>query len=147
MLELLSRPWPWYVAGPLLGLFAPLLLLLGNKLFGISSNLRHACAAVLPGDIAYFRYDWRGEGRWNLVFALGILVGAFLTRCSRTRTATQPTRSCTESSTRAGSVFRRRPSLRNSAGKGGGDLLVPDSGDVPLSGFPHVSESSQQRFP
>ncbi|MBA2572536.1 MAG: YeeE/YedE family protein, partial [Gemmatimonadetes bacterium] len=48
MLELLSRPWPWYVAGPLLGLFAPLLLLLGNKLFGISSNLRHACAAVLP---------------------------------------------------------------------------------------------------
>lgn len=78
MLELLSRPWPWYVAGPLLGLFAPLLLLLGNKLFGISSNLRHACAAVLPGDIAYFRYDWRGEGGWNLVFALGILVGGFL---------------------------------------------------------------------
>lgn len=78
MLELLSRPWPWYVAGPLLGLFAPLLLLLGNKLFGISSNLRHACAAVLPGDIAYFRYDWRREGGWNLVFALGILVGGFL---------------------------------------------------------------------
>jgi uncharacterized membrane protein YedE/YeeE len=80
MLELLSRPWPWYVAGPLLGLFAPLLLLLGNKLFGISSNLRHACAAVLPGDIAYFRYDWRREGGWNLVFALGILVGGFLAR-------------------------------------------------------------------
>ncbi len=78
MLELLSRPWPWYVAGPLLGLFAPLLLLLGNKLFGISSNLRHACAAVLPWDIAYFRYDWRGEGGWNLVFALGILAGGLL---------------------------------------------------------------------
>jgi uncharacterized membrane protein YedE/YeeE len=66
------------VAGPLLGLFAPLLLLLGNKLFGISSNLRHACAAVLPRDIAYFRYDWRREGGWNLVFALGILAGGFL---------------------------------------------------------------------
>jgi uncharacterized membrane protein YedE/YeeE len=78
MLELLSRPWPWYIAGPLLGLVAPLLLLLGNKVFGISSNLRHACAAVLPGDIAYFKYDWRREGGWNLVFALGILVGGFL---------------------------------------------------------------------
>lgn len=78
MLDLLTRPWPWYVAGPLLGLFAPLLLVLGNKLFGISSNLRHVCAAVLPRNIAYFRYDWRSEGGWNLAFALGILAGGFL---------------------------------------------------------------------
>lgn len=57
MFDFLTRPWPWYVAGPLLGVTAPLLLLLGNKLFGISSNLRHACAAVFPRNIAYFRYD------------------------------------------------------------------------------------------
>ncbi|HEV2148767.1 MAG TPA: YeeE/YedE thiosulfate transporter family protein [Longimicrobiaceae bacterium] len=78
MPEFLTRPWPWYVAGPLLGLFAPLLLLLGNKLFGLSANLRHACAAVLPRDVAYFRYDWRREGGWNLAFALGILAGGVL---------------------------------------------------------------------
>jgi hypothetical protein len=66
------------VAGPLLGLFAPLLLLLGNKLFGLSSNLRHACAAVVPRDLAYFRYDWRREGGWNLAFALGIVAGGLL---------------------------------------------------------------------
>ena len=78
MSEFLTRPWPWYVTGPLLGLFAPLLLLLGNKLFGISSNLRHTCAAVLPRNIAYFRYDWRGEGGWNLVFALGMIAGGVL---------------------------------------------------------------------
>jgi uncharacterized protein len=75
--EVLLRPWPWYVTGPIIGLFAPLLLLLGNRLFGVSSNLRHMCAPLAPG-VDYFRYDWRGEGGWNLVFALGILVGGVL---------------------------------------------------------------------
>jgi uncharacterized membrane protein YedE/YeeE len=57
----------------------PLLLLLGNKLFGISSNLRHACAAVLPTrGLDYFRYDWRREGAWNLALALGIVLGGVL---------------------------------------------------------------------
>ncbi|MBW3630058.1 MAG: YeeE/YedE family protein [Gemmatimonadetes bacterium] len=78
MPDWLTRPWPWYVAGPLLGLFAPLLLVLGNRLFGISSNLRHLCAAVLPRDVAFFRYDWRREGSWNLAFALGITIGGLL---------------------------------------------------------------------
>ncbi|GAB3839611.1 YeeE/YedE family protein [Hymenobacter jeollabukensis] len=79
MMEFLSRPWPWYVAGPLVGLMVPLLLVLGNKLFGISSNLRHACAAVLPTrGLAYFRYDWRREGGWNLALALGIIGGGLL---------------------------------------------------------------------
>lgn len=77
MTDFLLRPWPWYLAGPLIGLFAPLLLLLGNRLFGVSSNLRHMCAPLAPG-IDYFRYDWRGEGGWNLAFALGILIGGVL---------------------------------------------------------------------
>ncbi|HET8656592.1 MAG TPA: YeeE/YedE thiosulfate transporter family protein [Longimicrobiaceae bacterium] len=78
MLELLRRPWPWYVVGPLLGLTVPLLLFLGNKVLGVSNNLRHTCAAVLPTNIDYFRYDWREEGQWNLAFALGIVIGGFL---------------------------------------------------------------------
>lgn len=78
MLEILSRPWPWYVAGPLLGSFVPLLLLIGNKQFGISSNLRHACAAVFPRKLAYFSYDWRQAGLWNLTFVMGIVAGGFL---------------------------------------------------------------------
>jgi uncharacterized protein len=76
MVETLSQPWPWYVAGPLIGLMVPLLLLVGNKLLGISSNFRHACAAVLPSRADFFRYDWRSQGGWNLIFALGILLGA-----------------------------------------------------------------------
>ena len=78
MPSLASAPWPWYVAGPAIGLFVPALLILGNRLFGVSSNLRHLCSAVLPGRIEYFRYDWKRTGLWNLLFAAGILVGGFL---------------------------------------------------------------------
>lgn len=73
-----SAPWPWYVAGPVIGLFVPLLLLVGNRTFGVSSNLRHMCAALVPGRIEHFRYDWRGVGLWNLLFVLGIGLGGFL---------------------------------------------------------------------
>lgn len=76
--ELLHRPWPWYVTGPLVGLVAVGLLVIGNKQFGVSSNLRHLCAAFLPGNVAYFRYDWRHTGLWNLVFILGVIAGGFI---------------------------------------------------------------------
>ena len=78
MVEYLSRPLPWYIGGPLIGLMVPILLLVGNKQFGISSNLRHACAAILPGRADFFRYDWRAAGGWNLAFSLGILLGGIL---------------------------------------------------------------------
>lgn len=77
MIELLQKPWPWYVAGPLIGLTIPALLILGNKHFGISANLRHVCAACFPRNISFFKYNWRKEA-WNLFFVAGILIGAFI---------------------------------------------------------------------
>lgn len=76
MIELLRQPWPWYVAGPAIGLLVPVLLLLGNRLFGVSSNLRTVCAAVLPTRAEYFRFDWKRAGGWNLAFLLGIVAGS-----------------------------------------------------------------------
>ena len=78
MHEWLLQPWPWYVAGPLIGLFPALLLLLGNRAFGVSSSLRHVCAATCPASIQYFRYDWRREGGWNLAFTAGIFLGGII---------------------------------------------------------------------
>ena len=75
-MEFLKHPWPWWVAGPLIGLMVPALLLLGNKTLGISSTLRHICAAVFPANISYFKYDWKKES-WNLVFVCGILLGSW----------------------------------------------------------------------
>ena len=74
LINALSAPWPWYVAGPLIGLTVPLLLLLGNRHFGISSSLRHICAACLPAKIPFFSYNWKKES-WNLFFVAGILLG------------------------------------------------------------------------
>src|SRR5262245_44137357 len=77
MIEFLRQPWPWYVAGPIIGLIVPALLLLGNKHFGISANLRHACAACFPANIQFFKYEWKKE-IWNIFFVAGILLGGFL---------------------------------------------------------------------
>jgi hypothetical protein len=55
----------------------PLLLILGNRSFGISSSLRHICASCLPANIPFFKYDWKKEA-WNLFFAGGILIGGFV---------------------------------------------------------------------
>jgi uncharacterized membrane protein YedE/YeeE len=77
MKELITQPWPWYVAGPLIGLTVPTLLIIGNKTFGISSSLRHACAACLPSNISFFKYDWKKEA-WNLFFVLGIFLGGIV---------------------------------------------------------------------
>src|SRR5690554_3855003 len=74
MIDLLKQPWPWYVAGPLVGLTVPALLVLGNKSFGISSSLRHICASCLPANIPFFQYNWRREA-WNLFFVFGIFLG------------------------------------------------------------------------
>ncbi|PYT19456.1 MAG: YeeE/YedE family protein [Acidobacteria bacterium] len=74
----LSAPWPWYVAGPVIGLFVPALLIVGNRMFGVSSNLRHLCSALMPGQVEYFRYDWKRTGLWNLIFVAGTAVGGFL---------------------------------------------------------------------
>lgn len=78
MLELLSQPWPWYVAGPLIGLVVPALLLLDSKVFGISANLRTLCAISFPKGGDYLRFDWRRVGGWNLAFAAGIVAGGLI---------------------------------------------------------------------
>lgn len=77
MVNLLKEPWHWSVAGVLVGLTVPALLLLGNKHFGISANLRHACAACMPADIPFFKYEWKKEV-WNFFFVGGLILGAFI---------------------------------------------------------------------
>ena len=74
MIEFIKQPWAWYVAGPLIGLTVPALLIIGNKSFGISSSLRHVCAMCIPANIPFFKYDWKKEV-WNLFFVFGIFLG------------------------------------------------------------------------
>jgi hypothetical protein len=62
MPEAVMQPWPWYVAGPLIGLMVPFVYWYGGKKWGVSSTLQHLCAATAPGSIEYFRYDWWKKG-------------------------------------------------------------------------------------
>ena len=77
-MDSIQGPWPWYIGGPLIGLMVPLLLLIGNKQLGVSSSLRHVCAACIPAKVPFFQYDWK-KYTWNLLFVLGIGIGGFFT--------------------------------------------------------------------
>jgi uncharacterized membrane protein YedE/YeeE len=76
-MNILTQPWPWYVSGPLIGLMVPTLLIIGNKSFGISSSLRHICAACIPTRADFFKYNWKSDS-WNLMLALGIVLGGLV---------------------------------------------------------------------
>lgn len=76
-MEFILQPWPWYVSGPLIALVMALLIFLG-KHFGMSSNLRTICAIYGAGKFSdFFKYDWKAQ-QWNLIVALGVLIGGFL---------------------------------------------------------------------
>ncbi len=78
-MDWLTHPWPWYVAGPLIGLMVPMMLFIGNRSFGISNNLRHLCAITQPQkvDVNFFHYNWK-EHTWSLVFVIGTALGGFV---------------------------------------------------------------------
>jgi uncharacterized protein len=76
-LDLLRQPWPWYVAGPAIGLVVPLLLFFGGRRFGLSSSFRHLCA-IVAHRTPYFQYPWRSQGGWNLLLVAGIALGGFV---------------------------------------------------------------------
>lgn len=76
-IQWISQPWPWYVAGPVIGLMVPLHLIFLNRTFGMSSSFRHMCAAVVPNNLDFLKYDWKSES-WNLVMVAGVLIGAFI---------------------------------------------------------------------
>ncbi len=70
-------PMHWSIAGLIIGLIVPTLLLVGNKAFGVSSTLRHICNVVLSGDKGFFNYDLKPH-YWSLLFIIGIALGGFL---------------------------------------------------------------------
>lgn len=74
LIKIISQPWPWYVAGPIIAFIMFCLLFFGNRL-GISSNLKTMCAVLGAGkSCEYFSFNWKSEV-WNLVFVIGLILG------------------------------------------------------------------------
>jgi len=67
VVELLARPWPFWVAGFALGAFVPLFALATGKALGISSGYADACDLAGPA-----------RDRWKLWFVLGLPLGGLL---------------------------------------------------------------------
>ncbi len=71
------EPWPWYVSGPLIAFVLFLLVMMG-KHFGMSSNLRTLCTICGAGKTAsFFKFNWRIQ-RWNLLVAIGAVIGGYI---------------------------------------------------------------------
>lgn len=70
----------WLVYGIAIGLFVPLILIVGNKLLGISSSLIHLCSVIIPKNLGekILNYDFK-EHKWKFYFAVGIILGGFIT--------------------------------------------------------------------
>lgn len=77
IIEIISRPWPWYVAGPIIA-FVMFSLLFFRNSFGISSNLRTVCSIIGAGKSCdFFDFNWKSQ-IWNLVFAAGLVIGGII---------------------------------------------------------------------
>jgi uncharacterized membrane protein YedE/YeeE len=63
---------PWYIAGPLIGLMVPALLIVREKQFGLSSSYRTLLSRIFK-KIPYFNYDYRQDN-----FQIQLVIGIFL---------------------------------------------------------------------
>ena len=68
------EPWPWYTSGAMIALIMFLLIMI-DKTFGMSSNLRTLCTICGADRTAdFFKFDWKAQ-RWNLIVVLGVIIG------------------------------------------------------------------------
>jgi hypothetical protein len=76
-MDLITQPWAWYVAGPVIAFVMFLLYYFGER-FGVSSNLETFCSIGGAGKfVDYFKIDWK-QNSWNLIFVAGAIAGGFI---------------------------------------------------------------------
>ena len=77
MESLLKEDWPWYLSGILFGLIVPMLLIVGNKSFGISKSLRNIVCLIPQKRFSQLN-DRFQSNNWRLYFITGIVIGGYL---------------------------------------------------------------------
>ena len=76
-MDVIFEPWPWYISGFLIA-FVMFLLIMVEKKFGMSSNLRTLCTICGADKTSdFFKFDWKSQ-RWNLIVVLGAIIGGFI---------------------------------------------------------------------
>jgi uncharacterized membrane protein YedE/YeeE len=69
------RPWPWWAAGPALGLVVTLMAWMAGRALGVSTAYGSVCAVA--SRMSFFSAKEYREG-WRLWFVLGLPVGGLL---------------------------------------------------------------------
>jgi hypothetical protein len=67
------NPWPWWAAGPIIGLCVVAMYLLANKPLGVSTGFGTVCGIALRTPL--FRSGEYAQS-WRVTFLVGILFGA-----------------------------------------------------------------------
>ena len=67
--------WPWWIAGPALGLVVTLVAWLGGKALGVSTAYGAVCAL---GSRAPFFRTREYQERWRLAFVIGLPLGGLV---------------------------------------------------------------------
>ncbi|MCH2232031.1 MAG: YeeE/YedE family protein [Crocinitomicaceae bacterium] len=70
---------PWYIAGPLLGLTVPILLIFREKQLGISSSLKYV-SSLIAKKIPFLNYQ-RKQDLWQIQFVSGVVVAGVFFNC------------------------------------------------------------------
>jgi hypothetical protein len=73
LLDIVRRPWPWWVAGPAIGIFVTAFAAATGNAVGVSGCYGSACARLIP-SLSFFRKSSFGEP-WRLPFLLGMPLG------------------------------------------------------------------------
>jgi uncharacterized membrane protein YedE/YeeE len=69
----INEPWPWWVGGPLIGVFVIVLLVIESKQLGISSSYQYICSKISPLKLDYFKNP--SKSAWQFYFVIGLVLG------------------------------------------------------------------------
>ena len=67
---------PWYIAGPLIGVFVVIFLFVSGKQLGISSSLRSFFHVIGLRKLSYFGEESKKDV-WQILFVLGLILSSF----------------------------------------------------------------------
>lgn len=68
--QIIYSPWPWYIGGPIIGLFVIALLLIEKKSLGVSSSFEEICQLG--------KSTIKSASAWQITFVIGLIVGGFV---------------------------------------------------------------------
>jgi uncharacterized membrane protein YedE/YeeE len=78
----LAAPWPWWLAGALIGLFVPFFYFMANRPLGVSTGYGNLCKMAVPHTKleALNTKAFQNIFTWRTFFILGIFLGAALAK-------------------------------------------------------------------